>query len=308
MNISVVTCTHNPRPDYLRRLLDALQAQTLPKEQWEFLLIDNASQEPLAGKWGSGWHPHARVIREEELGLTAARLRGIRESTGELLVFVDDDNVLDKNYIQNAIAIAAGYPFIGAFGASIKAEFEEPPAPWIAPYLPSLAISEIDRDYWSNLYLWSQAFPCGAGMCVRRAVAEDYVRKISTNPFRKTLDRTGTALTSGGDDDLALCAVDLGMGTGRFRSLSLTHLIPKNRLTLDYITRLQAGQAFSYLLLQSFRTTTIPREIPEWRVLLRLGLSIAQAPRWKWGILIAVHKAKREARLRIASQRAKCNR
>jgi hypothetical protein len=48
----------------LRRVLDALKAQTLPKEQWELLLIDNASKEPLAESWDLSWHPHARHIRE----------------------------------------------------------------------------------------------------------------------------------------------------------------------------------------------------------------------------------------------------
>jgi len=37
--VSVIICTHNPRPDYLQRVLDALKAQTLPKENWELLLM-----------------------------------------------------------------------------------------------------------------------------------------------------------------------------------------------------------------------------------------------------------------------------
>ena len=92
--IAVIICTHNPRPDYLTRVLDALKAQTLPKEEWELLLVDNASTERLAETWELSWHPRARQIREDELGLTPARLRGIRESGGDCLVFVDDDNVL----------------------------------------------------------------------------------------------------------------------------------------------------------------------------------------------------------------------
>ena len=68
-NISVVICTHNPRPDYLRRTLDALKTQTLPQEQWELLLVDNASEKALTGVWDLSWHPRARHIRENELGL-----------------------------------------------------------------------------------------------------------------------------------------------------------------------------------------------------------------------------------------------
>src|SRR5208337_5568979 len=114
-DVSTIICTHNPRADYLRRVLDALKAQTLPQERWELLLIDNASKEPLAAAWGLNWHRNARHIREDEPGLTPARLRGIKESVGELLVFVDDDNVLDPSYLETALSLAKRLQHIGAF-------------------------------------------------------------------------------------------------------------------------------------------------------------------------------------------------
>jgi hypothetical protein len=246
------------------------------------------------------------MLREDVPGKTLALLRGIREFKGELLVIVDDDNVLDYTYLANACEIAATHPFIGAFGASITAEFEESPPHWAIRYLSWLAIGEIDRDYWSNLTTWSLAVPYGAGMCVRRTVAEDYARKASANPIRKALDRTGSALTSGGDTDLAFCAIDLGMGTGRFRRLTLTHLIPKSRLTLDYIARLCAGCTASSLIVDSFRTNSGPAEVPRWRKMVRLALTLAQTPWREWGIPVATWKALEEARRLIASQRCKC--
>src|SRR5215472_17312484 len=122
--ISVITCAHNPRPDYLDQVLDALRAQTLDKEQWEYLLIDNASDEPLASRVDLSWHPHSRIIREDHLGLTHARLRGIREALGELLVFVDDDNVLDADYLKAALRVAAAWPILGAFGGQVRPRFD----------------------------------------------------------------------------------------------------------------------------------------------------------------------------------------
>ena len=92
--VSVIICTHNPRPDAFRRVLDSLAAQTLPKAQWELLLVDNASDDRLEPRWPLSWHSNARHVREDQLGLTAARLRGIRESRGDVLIYVDDDNVL----------------------------------------------------------------------------------------------------------------------------------------------------------------------------------------------------------------------
>jgi glycosyltransferase involved in cell wall biosynthesis len=78
MKLSVIICTHNPREDYLRRTLDALETQSLPRDQWELFLIDNASKLKLSESWDISWHPHGYHIRENELGLTAARLRGLK--------------------------------------------------------------------------------------------------------------------------------------------------------------------------------------------------------------------------------------
>jgi glycosyltransferase involved in cell wall biosynthesis len=47
INVSVIICTHNPRPHYLSRVPAALRSQTLPMEQWELLVIDNASHEAM---------------------------------------------------------------------------------------------------------------------------------------------------------------------------------------------------------------------------------------------------------------------
>src|SRR6266576_3926621 len=99
LDASVVICTHNPRSDYFIRVLDGLRNQTISRDKWELLIIDNASQVPLVSSWDISWHPMARHISESELGLTPARRRGIQEASADLIVFVDDDNVLDETYL-----------------------------------------------------------------------------------------------------------------------------------------------------------------------------------------------------------------
>ncbi|WP_413167512.1 glycosyltransferase family A protein [Capilliphycus salinus ALCB114379] len=114
--ISVIICTHNPRPDYISRVLEALKYQTLPIEQWELLLVDNASHQLLSSEIDLSWHPNARHVREEKLGLTTARLRGFKEALTELFVFADDDNVLSPDYLKNVLDIFTNYPKLGAWG------------------------------------------------------------------------------------------------------------------------------------------------------------------------------------------------
>jgi glycosyltransferase involved in cell wall biosynthesis len=235
--------------DFLCRVIEALKVQTLAKEDWELLLIDNASLVPLDRNWDLTWHPNARHVRENDLGLTPARLRGIREAQGALLIFVDDDNVLAPNYLEQALQIARSWPILGAWGGDVAGEFETPPALWTREYLGYVGVRECTDTRWSNgLDDWG-AFPHGAGLCVRAEVARVYDQLQEGNPQRKLLDRKGGSLMSGGDVDLVLCSRELGLGFGRFPELQVTHLIPDGRMSEDYLLKLVRAAGCSNALL-----------------------------------------------------------
>ena len=121
--LSVIICTHNPRTDYFGRCLTALKAQTLPREEWELILIDNASVRDKALHPDLSWHPGARLVHEAKLGLTPARLRGIREASGDLLVFVDDDNVLEGDYLEVALLTANLVQMLRLYRGEIRKDF-----------------------------------------------------------------------------------------------------------------------------------------------------------------------------------------
>lgn len=249
--LSVILCTHNPRAEYLRRTLDSLEAQTLPPERWEFVVVDNCSDQPLERRIDLSWHPRARVVREDKLGLTPARLRGIVEVSGELLVFVDDDNVLDSDYLDLAARVAETAPHLGSWSGQCLPEFEEEPPGWTRRYWGNLCIRQFDKDVWSNLPRLADTMPAGAGMCVRRDVAQRYLDLHRAGQRAVQLDRTGDSLVSGGDNDLAACACDIGLGVGLVSKLRLRHLIPRGRLTEEYLCRLSEGIQFSSSLLDA---------------------------------------------------------
>ena len=302
--ISVVLCTHNPRRDYLERTLTGLRAQTLPREAWELLVIDNGSETPLAGELDLSWHPGARVIREDELGLTPARLRGFAEGRGDLFVMVDDDNVLAPDYLAEAARIHRERPHIGAFGPYIKQVFESEPEAWTRPYHSLLGWQAFAHDTWACKVNVNLCAPCGAGMCVRREVAEAFVRGIAENPFRKTLGRRGKELTSGEDTDIALCACDLGLGNGLFQCLQLQHLIPPNRLKYDYLLNICEKLALAGFLIPAIRdphyTIPVPGKIEalfHWLKLWRIDPTERAFER-------ARLRARKQARDRLAAVRA----
>jgi glycosyltransferase involved in cell wall biosynthesis len=256
IKFSVIVCTHDPRKEYLSRTLDGLRAQTMDKSLWELLLIDNASKEPLKRWVLLDWHPSARIIEEPVLGVLAARLRGVAESVGEVLVFVDDDNILMAEYLENAQSIAMQWPQLGVWGGQQKPEFEEQPAQELLPYIHHLAIRSLENDVWAKLPGLHEALPWGAGMCFRRNVAIQWSTNVRDCPIRKKLGRTGTSLTSGvgeEDTDLALTAFDVGLGTGLFRCLTLTHLISMKRVNEQYLLNMIEAKGFSRVLLEFAR-------------------------------------------------------
>lgn len=297
IKLSVVICTHNPKRDFIQRVLDGLRLQVLSKEKWELVLIDNASAPPLASELSLDWHPNSRKIVETKLGLTHARLRGIKETSAPLLVFVDDDNVLASDYLNQVLSISERFAQIGAFGGQCLPDFVDgPPPEWTQCYWNSLGIWEFDEDFWSNRND-VQCVPCGAGLVVCRDVAEAYFADCNRDVRRQALDRSGQSLVSGGDYDLALCAIDLGLGIGKFRDLVLTHLMPSSRLEEQYLIRLWravhcSGKILNYIrygqVSEASRTTT-----QRIRRLLRLVLGGSQDVHFRFGV--AAEKGLRDA-------------
>jgi glycosyltransferase involved in cell wall biosynthesis len=261
--ISVILCTHNPREEFLRRVLDGLRAQTLLPDHWELLLIDNGSEPPLSKRFDLSWHPRARHIRENELGLTPARLRGIKESAAEILVFVDDDTVLAANYLEEALRVGTQWSFVGMWGGSVVPEYETPLPGWVGTEVWRLTVVEIKEDVWSNLREGYATVPVGAGMCVRKNVCRRFVERCHINKNNLALGRRGAGLGGYEDVEMAHCAYDLGLGTGRSTRLRLTHLIPAGRLTLDYFVRHAEGDAASMMLFRALRNLPVKKPEPQ---------------------------------------------
>jgi glycosyltransferase involved in cell wall biosynthesis len=244
--LSIIICTHNPKADYLDRVLGALAAQTLPTAQWELLLIDNASDKRLALPSNLSWHPRARMIREDRLGLTPARLRGIFESDGNILVYVDDDNVLAPDYLCTVVELFEAHPFLGAIGPGVlEPEFAVKPEPQFEPYLASLALRESSQALWSNNPTDRASVPWGAGLCVTRPVAQAYRQLVEQLDTDGLLDRRGQRLFGNGDVAFSWAAAQIDKGFGVFPQLRATHLIRAERLTQSYLLRLVHDSTFS---------------------------------------------------------------
>lgn len=276
---------------HLQIVLDALRNQTLPKDRWELILVDDASKEPLRGKVDISWHPRARLVEtdaeREGIGLVSARLRGFELGRGDVFVFVDQDNALQSEYLQGVADIAREYPNLGTWGGQILLKFDEPdkaPDPWLRGALCTRALK---HDVWSNVIHHHDSTPWGAGLCARRDVLELYRQSVLGNPLRRLLDPTPRRAGFGGDSDISYAGCLAGFGKGVFKRLVLDHLIPAGRYSDEYLLKAAATNGYSTVL-HGFVEYGVPKPPRnDWRYWVMSWLRRPRRRRLEWEVEMA---------------------
>ncbi|MDJ1183637.1 hormogonium polysaccharide biosynthesis glycosyltransferase HpsE [Roseofilum casamattae] len=154
-------------------VLDKLRMQTgADSLQWEIILVDNHSNDNTAQvfqEYAKTWNSPIplRYELEAEQGAGFARKRGVAQANGELVAFLDDDNLPSENWVASAYQFAQNYPNAGAFGSQIHGLFESPPAENVKPLLAFLAIVE-RGDKPLEYTASSNLLPPSAGLVVRK--------------------------------------------------------------------------------------------------------------------------------------------
>jgi glycosyltransferase involved in cell wall biosynthesis len=297
---SVIICAHNPNRTTFRRVLESLIVQTLEHSAWELLLVDNASEPSIQEVLQDFRLPlRPRIIQENKMGLTVARITGIKAAKGEVLVLVDDDTILKSEYLENAFRFMQEHPAIGVAGGRIHGEFEVEPKAWQKQHLGILAIRDFgDRPIQALISNMPGPWvPCGAGMVIRAAVANKYASMV-TEKWRLKLDRVGNSLSSCGDSDMAYTSADMGLFMAYEPSLVLTHVIPKTRLTFRYLLSLSYSIQRDGWLLKRIRDGE-ERELSWWQFwsrMLLLPFRTVTIPPQRWLLHIAEHYGQLQAR------------
>lgn len=297
--VSAVIPTHNPDASRLRRTLLGLAGQSLPRDRFETILVDNASASfPSAEFLQDCALDNLSVVREPSLGLTAARLAGFAAARADLVVLVDDDNVLAPDYLEAALRIAADFPFLGTWSGAVELAFEPGATPPPEPLRVYLTERRCTQAVWSNDPSHHDSTPWGAGMCVRRSLAEAYRARCAEDPLRLKLDLSGKQLVYGGDTDIAYFGCSRGLGKGVFPQLRLSHLIPPERCTESHLLRAVEGRAYSENLHHWVLHGTLPAVRRDPLAFLKRSVRMALSDR----MTRACERAREAGRLRAAGQ------
>jgi glycosyltransferase involved in cell wall biosynthesis len=253
--VDVCICVHNPRLSVLRLVLYALARQTVVPEAYRVFIVDNASQSPVPAEVLA---PLAErgikfcIIHEPRLGIAQARLRAIEATEAAWVLFVDDDNVLDVDYLEEGFKFIAGNPNIACFGGKLLLPSELTPAKWCRPYLGYLAIRDLGDAVVSGVSeTWQEWEPPTAGAFVRREVLMQYEVLAARCRDVLSLGRNGTNNLASCEDSLIMSmAAKLGMATAYNPRLRLWHHLNPRRFQLTYLLRLMKAYGFSHVTLE----------------------------------------------------------
>jgi len=258
VRLSIIIPTRD-RPEFLQDCLGTIQRQDLEPDSVEVVVIDDGSTPPLASVVAdAGGEISVRCVRQAPGGLNAARNRGIEETTGEAVAFLDDDTLLSPQWAGTVLDAfeASG---CAAVGGRVQLGFEGRGAPvWLASTQREF-LAEFDLGS-EPLWLDRGPVPVGANCAVRRAEFD------RVGLFTEGLDRIGSSLVSNGDTEFFR---RLRRSGGRIRyepAAAVIHRVPAERLTREFFLRRAHAQGVSDALLAADtdpRPARVAREV--WR-------------------------------------------
>jgi GT2 family glycosyltransferase len=241
-SIEVVVCTYN-NAAMLDEVLAALGRQRgVDDGRWACLVVDNNCTDNTPAVVDRHQHlgliPNLRRIREEVQGLTPARLRGARSSEAPWVAYVDDDCVLEPDWIAEAVAFVDRHPAAGAFGGKVILDYEREPEPYVHGYAYSFAAQD------HGMTERRVPFLVGAGL----VVSTEALAACGWSDGPLVADRIGNQLVSGGDVEIVLRVASAGYELWYVPTMALHHRIPARRTSLGYLASINRGLGVSQSL------------------------------------------------------------
>lgn len=249
--LTVIICTYN-REKYIGPLLESIAANTLVKSEYEILLVDNNCTDNTRAvcQLFTETHPDItfRYVVETEQGLSAAKNKGIREAKGDLIVYVDDDALVDPHYLSDYVDWFASHPETMAAGGPIEPLYETAEPNWMTPYTRTLLTAWM--NYGDKVRKYPKGrFPGGGNAAYRKKVFDEI------GIFNTQLGRKGTALLASEEKDIFDKMHTRGMEVLYLPWPVLHHIIPQTKLEEDYFQR----ATFQIGVSERYRTLSISR-------------------------------------------------
>lgn len=293
VKLSLIIATYNRAP-HLLRALESVVRQTADHSLWECVVVNNNSTDSTPTDFAdfAAAHPQfgLRMIDEPKQGLSNARNCGIRNSSGDIVAIVDDDETLVPEYISTYIDFFDANAEAFVAGGGVIPCYESGRPKWMSPYPERMIANPIDLGRRVREFPKSR-IPAGGNMAFRREVFADF------GMFDPALGRNGKALTGGEETDLFARLRAGGKKLYYVPHAEIFHHIPDEKLTRErfdrqsfdvgrskYVRAASNGEVRALLaderckrlftlVLTAYYFLTLRPQKAEWLVAMRRGIS-----------------------------------
>lgn len=228
MDVSVVLSSYNGASRRLRYMLDSLIEQTLPRDRWEVIVVDNNSTDgtfPLLSEYAP--RLPLKILRHKVPGKSGAMNRALAEASGKILVFTDDDIRADPRWLEAISDCADRHPDYGLFGGCILPDWETPPTADFIKWIPmgsTFAIIESNKsEPCDATKIW------GPNTFVRRSVLGDIRYREDLGPSPSPI------FAMGEDQDIAMRVAARGVKCWRCCNAVVHHWIPASSVNEAWV-------------------------------------------------------------------------
>ncbi len=261
--VSVAICTWN-RASLLDQTLTRMRKLCIPANlEWELLVVNNnctddTDQVILRQQDGL---PLLRLF-EPRQGLSNARNCAIAAARGELLIWTDDDVLVEPEWLAAYHEAAERWTEGGYFGGTIDPWYECSPPPWLLENINHVGGMFVIKNLGQDERLLAETeIPFGANMAFRTEILRD-------NRFEPNLGRSGGDCMSGEETMLFNRLIARGIKGVWVPRARVKHFVVKQRLTREYLWNYFHG--FGRSCIRQDLLESIPR----------VGKTWGGVPRW----------------------------
>lgn len=235
--ISVVICSYN-RALYIKDAMESLYNQTLGKDGYEVIVVDNNSKDNTAEicRQFINGHKDANFLylTETKQGASFARNTGAALARSPLLCFMDDDAVADPDYLEKILVFFESHPDAGGLGGRIIPRYIPAEPKWMSRYVSSL-VGHFHYSEQLSIFA-ANKYPLESNMIIRKA---DFDR---INGFNTALPGVVGTLRIGGEGkDFFFRLKELGRTIYYDPAIRVQHVVETAKLTREYMYRVASG-------------------------------------------------------------------
>ncbi len=250
MELSIIISTYNNAAS-LVRTLNSVALQDADKSLWECVVVNNNSTDDTAERVTAFAKAHSDIniicVNEPQQGLSNARNRGIVESKGTFVVFIDDDETINEGFVSAYIDLFYNHgAFVGS--GALKVCYDSARPKWMSYYTEKMIANPLDLGN-DIITITRTITPAGGNMAFNREVFNIY------GNFDTNLGRKGSELFGGEENDLFDRIRDLGERIYYTPYAVAYHHIGDSKLTAEYFDKLSYGVGVSKRLRAEKRGT-----------------------------------------------------